>query len=157
VLEWVGRVSLPGRLVKFSITKRTIDAMLFAVRKIGAVNRTNAVAIAYRRIINVYNAHATKTMSQIAISQVDNYTRYGCLRSCLTSCHATDAKRLLDVMAYHSTQTRWILSNTRKINCLRAGDPADSVFTSQGESKYVISKLEEAVVAIRDRRFCAGR
>jgi LuxR family quorum sensing-dependent transcriptional regulator len=56
VLEWVGR-GKPAREIGeiLGITKRTIDAhVVSAVRKIGAVNRTNAVAIAVRdSIINV--------------------------------------------------------------------------------------------------------
>jgi DNA-binding CsgD family transcriptional regulator len=56
VLEWVAR-GKPAREIAeiLNITKRTVDAHVHsAIRKIGAVNRTNAVAIAIRdRIIDV--------------------------------------------------------------------------------------------------------
>jgi LuxR family quorum sensing-dependent transcriptional regulator len=56
VLEWVGHGKSAREIaVILNITKRTINAhALSAVRKMGAVNRTNAVAIAIRdRIIKV--------------------------------------------------------------------------------------------------------
>ena len=74
VLEWVGR-GKPAREIGeiLGITKRTIDAhVVSAVRKIGAVNRTNAVAIAARdHVISVWQRCMLLqiTMSQIAISQ----------------------------------------------------------------------------------------
>jgi LuxR family quorum sensing-dependent transcriptional regulator len=56
VLEWVAR-GKPAREIAeiLAITKRTVDAHVHsATRKIGAVNRTNAVAIAIRnRLIEV--------------------------------------------------------------------------------------------------------
>ena len=56
VLEWVAR-GKPAREIAeiLNITKRTVDAHVHsATRKIGAVNRTNAVAIAIRnRLIEV--------------------------------------------------------------------------------------------------------
>jgi LuxR family quorum sensing-dependent transcriptional regulator len=56
VLGWVARGKSAQNIAEILyITKRTVDAhVVSAVRKIGAVNRTNAVAIAIRdRIINV--------------------------------------------------------------------------------------------------------
>jgi len=56
VLKWVAR-GKPAREIAeiLAITKRTVDAHVHsATRKIGAVNRTNAVAIAIRnRLIEV--------------------------------------------------------------------------------------------------------
>ena len=56
VLEWVARGGSARKIGEIlHITKRTVDAhVLSAIRKIGAVNRTNAVAVAIRdRIINM--------------------------------------------------------------------------------------------------------
>ncbi len=56
VLEWVARGKSAWEIGDIlHITKRTVDAHVHsAVRKIGAVNRTNAVAIAIRdHIIDV--------------------------------------------------------------------------------------------------------
>lgn len=56
VLEWVARGQSARNIAEIlHITKRTVDAhVVSAVRKIGAVNRTNAVAIAIRdHVINV--------------------------------------------------------------------------------------------------------
>jgi LuxR family transcriptional regulator, quorum-sensing system regulator BjaR1 len=56
VLQWVAHGKSAREIaVILNITKRTIDAhVLSAVQKMGAVNRTNAVAIAIRdRIIKV--------------------------------------------------------------------------------------------------------
>ncbi len=56
VLEWVARGKSALEIGEIlHITKRTVDAHVHsAIRKIGAINRTNAVAIAIRdRIIDV--------------------------------------------------------------------------------------------------------
>jgi LuxR family quorum sensing-dependent transcriptional regulator len=56
VLKWVARGKSAREIAEIlNITKRTVDAHVHsAIRKIGAVNRTNAVAIAIRdRIIDV--------------------------------------------------------------------------------------------------------
>ncbi len=56
VLKWVARGKSAREITEIlNITKRTVDAHVHsAIRKIGAVNRTNAVAIAIRdRIIDV--------------------------------------------------------------------------------------------------------
>lgn len=56
VLEWVARGKSAREIAAIlKITKRTVDAHVHsAIRKIGAVNRTNAVVIAIRdRIIDV--------------------------------------------------------------------------------------------------------
>ena len=56
VLNWVARGKSAREIAEIlHITKRTVDAHVHsAIRKIGAVNRTNAVAIAIRdRIVEV--------------------------------------------------------------------------------------------------------